>query len=195
MSNWIPFDAFVDRVRRHHHDGFTGLITGVSDAAHSFQIGFERGAIVLLTYRIRKGEEALRLLTRIERARIVEHPNREFSQADATVPDTATILSRLTAHALDDTGLAEGIDDFAAAASPPAARPAAGRGRPRLSAAMRETIESAAVHHFGPIGAMVCHEHIDDPSGDVRKIMLEIAHEVGASEADTRAFIQSVTGG
>ena len=49
------------------------------------------------------------------------------------------------------------------------------------------------MHHFGPIGAMVCEEHLHDAKGDVRSIMLGIAQEVGASEADTRAFFQSVS--
>ena len=50
MSNWILYDDFVDLVRNHHHDGFSGLITGVSEVKHSFQIGFDKGEIVLLNY-------------------------------------------------------------------------------------------------------------------------------------------------
>lgn len=32
MSNWICYDEFVDLVRNHHHNAFSGLITGVSEA-------------------------------------------------------------------------------------------------------------------------------------------------------------------
>ena len=35
-------------------------------------------------------------------------------------------------------------------------------------------------------------EHLDDPSGDVREIVFSIAKDVGASKADTEAFLQAV---
>ena len=58
---------------------------------------------------------------------------------------------------------------------------------------LKKAIESAAVHHFGPIGAIVCEQHLDRPRGDLRTVAMAIAREVGASEADTRAFFNSVS--
>ena len=81
MSNWIVYDDLVEQVRNLHHKAFSGLITGVSDDNHSFQIGFDQGAIILLTYRIKKGLAALQLITQIERARITEHPNSDLHEA------------------------------------------------------------------------------------------------------------------
>ena len=188
MSNWILYDDFVDLVRNHHHNEYTGLITGVSDNQHSFQIGFVEGEIVLLNYRIKKGMAALQLLTQIERAKIIEHPNTDIHEAGGNVPDTSTILSRLTANTLDDTTNTTDINDV------PQPRQTSTTSSPRsVDSKLRKIIETAAIHHFGPIGAMVCEEHLADPQGDVRRIMLKIAQDVGADEADTKAFFQSVS--
>ena len=103
MSNWILYDDFVDLVRNHHHNAFSGLITGVSDSKHSFQVGFVQGEIVLLTYRSKKGLQALPLITQIERAKITEHPGTDIQDANGEAIDTATVLSQLTANTLDET--------------------------------------------------------------------------------------------
>lgn len=187
MSNWILYDDFVDLVREHHHDGFSGLLTGVSDAQHSFQIGFVDGEIVLLTYRIKKGMVALQLITQIERAKITAHPNTDFQQAGDMGLDTSVVLSRLTANTLDD-GTATDIGDVPE--PPSSSRSNSSR---TIDSRLRKIIETAAIHHFGPIGAMVCQEHLANPDDDIRHVMLRIAQDVGASEADTRAFFQSVS--
>ncbi len=191
MSNWILYDDFVDLVRNHHHNAFSGLITGVSDTRHSFQIGFDRGEIVLLTYRIKKGMAALQLITQIERAKISEHPNSDIHETTGQVPNTSTVLSQLTASTLDNTDTTStNLQDIP---SPRRARRTPGAETVKVDARLKQIIETAAVHHFGPIGAMVCEEHLQDANGDVRAIMLGIAQDVGASDADTRAFFQSIS--
>lgn len=189
MSNWILYDDFVDLVRNHHHNAYTGLITGISDNHHSFQIGFDHGEIVLLNCRIKKGLAALQLITQIERAKITEHPNTDINDVGSNVPDTSTILSRLTANTLDDTTTTD-ISEV-----PAPQQTSKTSSKRSVDSRLRKIIETAAIHHFGPIGAMVCEEHLAKPEGDVRRIMLEIAQDVGASEADTKAFFQSVSRG
>ena len=103
VSNWILYDDFVNLVKTHHENAFSGLITGVSDERHSFQIGFDHGQIVLLSYRIKKGLAALPHLTQIERAKIIEHPNRDVPEMIGEVPDTDVVLSHLIATTLDET--------------------------------------------------------------------------------------------
>ena len=103
MTSWILYDDFVERVKNHSLNAFSGLITGVSDSSHSFQIGFDHGDIVLLTYRIKKGNAALQLITQIARAKITEHPGRNIQETSGDVPDTSSILSQLTAHTLNET--------------------------------------------------------------------------------------------
>jgi hypothetical protein len=189
LSNWILYDDFVDLVRRHHHNAFSGLITGVSDTRHSFQVGFDHGEIVLLTYRIKKGLQALPLITQIERAKITEHPTTDIQDATGDALDTSTVLSQLTAYTLDETTtLITDISDVPAPSQEsqiPASSP--------VDASTKKAIEAAAVHHFGPIGAMVCEEHLALPKGDIRAIALAIAQDVGASEVDTRAFFTSIS--
>ena len=188
MSNWIFYDDFVDLVRNHHHDAYSGLITGVSDRQHSFQIGFDQGNIVLLNYRIKKGLAALQLITQIERAKISEHANSDIHDSGSEVPDTNTILSRLTTNTLDDTTGKTDISDV------PAMRETSGSSSQRaVDSGLKKIIETAAIHHFGPIGAMVCEEHLTHAQGDVRAVMLKIAQDVGASEADTKAFFRMVS--
>ena len=188
MSNWILYDDFVNLVRNHHHDAYSGLITGVSDRQHSFQIGFDQGNIVLLNYRIKKGLAALQLITQIERAKISEHANSDIHDIGTEVPDTSTILSRLTANTLDDTNSTTDISDVLAMREP-----SGSKSQPAVDSGLKKIIETAAIHHFGPIGAMVCEEHLANAQGDVRGIMLKIAQDVGASEADTKAFFQMVS--
>ena len=191
MSNWILYDDFVDQVRNLHDKAYSGLITGVSDDNHSFQIGFDQGAIILLTYRIKKGMAALQLIIQIERARITEHPNSDIHEAAGEDLDTHEVLAQLTANTLDETTtMITSITDVPT-------RPQIGRPSDpnSVDAKLKRLIQTAAVHHFGPIGAMVCDEHLDDPQGDVRAIVFSIAQDVGASEADTEAFLQTVSNG
>ena len=191
MSNWILYDDFVDLVRDLHHNAYSGLITGVSDDNHSFQIGFDQGAIILLTYRIRKGLAALQLITQIGRAKITEHPNSDIHEAAGEDLDTHEVLAQLTAYTLDETTtMITSITDVPTL-------PQTGRTSSlgSVNAKLKRLIKTAAIHHFGPIGAMVCDDHLGDPPGDVRAIVFSIAQDVGASEADTEAFLRTVANG
>ncbi|MCP4470837.1 MAG: hypothetical protein GY815_09150 [Gammaproteobacteria bacterium] len=186
MSDWITYNDFVDMVRDHHHSGFTGLVTGVSDKQHAFKIGFNRGQIVLLTYRIRKGIQALELLEQIKHAKITEYPTSKGQYNMEGMPDTSTILSQLTSGTLDDTTVTK-ISDV------PELGSSANTFTKNIDPVMRKNIEVAAMHHFGPIGAMVCEELINDYRGDLRTLVFAIAQEVGADESDTRAFFESIS--
>jgi hypothetical protein len=191
VSNWILYDDFVDLVRDLHHSAYSGLITGVSDDNHSFQIGFDQGAIILLTYRIRKGLAALQLITQIGRAKITEHPNSDIHEAAGEDLDTHEVLAQLTANTLDETTtVITSITDVPTL-------PQTGRtsSLSSMDAKLKRLIQTAAIHHFGPIGAMVCDDHLGDPQGDVRAIVFSIARDVGASEADTEAFLRTVSNG
>ena len=188
MSDWLGYDDFVELVRNRHLQGFSGLITGVSDLRHSFQVGFDRGEIVLLTYRINKGSPALRLLTRVERVKVSEYPNADTPDGRDDVLDSGTIIARLVARTSDDTTTITRLDEKSIAAD---ATDITVPGM--LDENTRSAIESAAREHFGPIGEMICAEQLDAAEGDIRSIMLSIAHKVGASEEDTRAFLESVS--
>jgi len=189
VSNWILYDDFVDLVRNLHHNAYSGLITGVSDSNHSFQIGFDQGAIILVTYRIKKGMAALQLMTQIERAKITEHPHSDIHEAAGEGLDTSEVIAQLIANTLDETTtITANITDVPELQQ-------RNRSSAPVDAKIKQVIHSAAAHHFGPIGAMVCDERLGDSQGDVRAIVLSIAQDVGASEDDTEAFLQTVSNG
>ncbi len=168
MSNWMLYDEFVDLVRRYHHNRYSGLITGVSENQHSFQIGFESGEVVALSYCIKKGAAALELISQIERAKIAEHPIADIPGAGAGVPDTSTVLSQLTFSSHDDTSQ-NYIPVSQEIPVPPKASENTAAGP--LDSRLIQIIEAAAVHHFGPIGAVVCEEHLANPNGDLNSII------------------------
>jgi len=197
LSNWLAYDELVDLVRNYHHDGFTGLITGVSDNQHSFHIGFRSGQIVSLSYRILKGSAALEKMIQIDRAKVTELPNTQVPTSNADLPETSVILSRLTLEEnqeITDTMIQDRI-----VASTDVKQPAATKSsapQMTLDDSQIKTIKSAAVHHFGPIGAMVCEEFLSDAylsNYDLDTLLRRIAEEVGANNSDTRAFLNSVS--
>lgn len=185
MSNWILYDDFVDLV----HNAFSGLITGVSDSKHSFQVGFDHGEIVLLTYRVKKGWLALPLITQIERAKITEHPTTDIHDTTGDALDTHMVLSQLSANTLDETTtITTVINDLPA---PLQISQSVTRGP--LNTRTKKAIKAAAIHHFGPIGAIVCEQHLALSKTDLDTIALAIAEDVGASESDLRAFFNSIS--
>lgn len=190
MSHWLQYDEFIDRVRDNHHGGFSGLITGVSDTQHSFQIGFNSGDIILVTYRLLKGRAALNHIMRIEQAKITEHPSSDITQFKTDLPPTSDILTRLTSlSSVTETNL----DEITIPESKPnSPTPVTGIS----DAELKKVIETAAIHQFGPIGAMICEEHLTSISinkANFKTIMLRIAVDAGADESDTQAFVDSVT--
>lgn len=201
MATWIKYDQFVDLVRNHHHDNFSGLITGVTDDGHSFQVGFMNGDVVLLSYRILRGQQALEKIAQIKKARITQHHTPDITNItipQANLPDISTILSRLTTN-LEE----ENKPDISVLI--PAEHQQQQADKPRISntsvqqkpdSAKLANIKSAAIHHFGPIGAMVCDEYLSDSnlsSIELPVLLDRIVEDVGASDKDSQAFLHSVT--
>ena len=201
MSNWITYEQFVDRIRNHHHDKFSGLITGVNKSGHSFQIGFMNGDVVLLKYRIFRGLQALEKLALIKEARITEHQTPDITNItipQIDLPDINTILSRLTTNLDDNIEL-----DFSEVANPQPLTTdkdelnvPAGMAQKIPDNNRLESIKSAAIHHFGPIGAIVCDEYLSNSnlsSTQLSVLLHRITEDVGADDKDTRAFLQSIS--
>jgi len=197
LSNWLAYDDFVDLVRNHHHDGFTGLITGVSDNQHSFHIGFRSGQVVSMSYRILKGQAALEKLIQIDRAKITELPNTEGPVSSAELPETSTILSRLTME--DKQEITESMIQGQGLTTTEVTQPTRTKSsapQTTLDNNQLKTIKTAAVHLFGPIGAMVCEEYLSDANlsnNDLNTLLQRIAEEVGADKSDTSAFLKSAS--
>jgi len=190
VSDWIPYNEFVDLVCARHHSAYSGLITGISNQNHAFRIGYRDGEITLLRYRIKKGPEALRLISQIERVKITDHPNAQLPVNTGDVPDTNTILSQLTTRSLADTELSMDITDISELSDS-----SIGHNARSIDPVFRRRIEAAAVHYFGPIGAIVCAEHLDRSDTDLQSILLGISQDVGASDTDTKHFLERITAG
>lgn len=187
MSAWLSYEQFVERVKTRHLEAFTGLLTGVCESQHSFQIGFERGKIILLTCRLRKGMEALRLITRLTQVRIAEHPIPAMHAGRDDSINTQAVIEVLVARTADDTTTITRVDE-----SPARFEQTELTIPGLLDSRLRRAIEAAALNYFGPIGALLCEEQFEKPDGDVRSIIISIAREVDASEDDTRAFLHAV---
>lgn len=194
MSNWLIYDEFVEQIIDLHHEGFTGLVTGLSDNQHSFQIGFENGEIMLLAYRVSKGNLALDKMVKIESAKTSIHPTTQVSRIQVSMPNTRDILARLTSHTISgDSGFELSILEL----KEPEQRKTEYNGSKskKSNSKLKTAIESAAIHHFGPIASIICEKLLseNDVSGKSYKaVMTDIANEVDASKPDTDAFINSV---
>jgi hypothetical protein len=204
VSRLVSYEQLIDTLREHLRSGASGLITGVSENKHSFQIGLKEGKIVMLTYRIFKGAKALDKFLQMDSAKIIEHLNIDPPALQIDLPDTGTILTTLSMEqGMGGNTEASGMNYAPPAsfsqpepASSPNADQAASSGQLGIHPEQLQAIKSSAMHYFGPIGAMVCDEHLTSANlstTDLPSLLTRIANEVGASEADTRAFIDQVT--
>lgn len=202
MSTWITYDELVDLIRDHHYNKFSGLITGVSKHSHSFQIGFVNGDVALLKCRIFRGKAALEKIALLHEVRITQHHTPDITNItipQADLPDIKTILSRLTAGQHEDRGdetnfgienQLESVDIDTSGEAPAIAV------EQQADGARLEKIKVAAIHHFGPIGAMVCEDYLSDSNLSSTKLSVllqRIAEDVGANDKDTQAFLESVS--
>lgn len=190
MDHWLLLDEFVDLLKNHHRDGFTGLIAGITENKHSFRIGFDNGNIVLLSFRVEKGSAAMDKIELIQRAKITVHPTTDIPQLQPDLPTTSKILSRLT-------NTSPVTEKSISQVTEPVPKPDSFISTSRATdSKLRKIIEAAAVKHFGPAGLIACQRHLTHSSLnriDFQTLMLRIAVEAGANEADVQAFIDKVS--
>jgi hypothetical protein len=206
MSNGketISYANLVDLLRNHLRDGVSGLITGISEKQHSFQIGFEKGEIVFLTYRVFKSAAALDKLLLIDSAKIVEHLGVSPPSLQADLPDSGSIMARLAmGKSAAGSGELASANIASSAMSAPAPSPSAAdnnqastTAQTKIDVSKLDAIKRSAVHSFGPFGAMMCDKHLTPSSianTDLRTLLMRIAQDLGASDADTKAFIGQI---
>jgi hypothetical protein len=208
VNGTLSYAELVELLRLHLRDGISGLITGISDKQHSFQIGFEKGKIVFLSYRVLKSSAALEKILLIDSAKIVEHIGTSPPAHQFDLPDSSTIMSRL---AMGKFAVASGGETTAAAdtgVSPtpqPGSAPSSSEGSnqvlmssgvyAKIDVSQIDAIKRSAIHTFGPFGAMMCDKHLTPSSlasADLRTILTRIAQDLGASDTDTKTFINQV---
>ena len=202
MSETVSYDELIDLLRGYLTKGSTGLIAGLSDQKHSFQIGFHKGRIVLLTYRVFRGEAALENLLKVNQAKITEHLNVEPPDRGDGL-DTSMVMARLIMERDEPQGIgkSEDVTDYDDPTTELLTSPAPISPPPGASGIDREQIErikSSATHFFGPIASMVCEDYLTPEnlaSVDLRTLIARIAGELGASDSDMEDFFNSVSKG
>ncbi len=200
----VSYAELVNLIRIHLRDGISGLITGISEKQHSFQIGFEKGEIVFLTYRVFKSVAALEKLLLIDSAKIIEHLGGAPPSLQEDLPDSRSIMSRLTTgKSAADRGEFASANVGSSPKPAPDPRPFSEESKQvstppaqtKIDVSQLDTIKRSAVHSFGPFAAMMCDEHLT-PSNlaniELRTLLMRIAQDLGASDTDTRAFIDQI---
>ncbi len=201
MSNGkaaISYAELVDLLRTHLNDGISGLISGISENQHSFQIGFEKGKVISLTYRVFKSAAALDKLLLIEAAKIVEHLGATPPLVQADLPDSSTIMARLAAGksavGSASTGLVSTTEPGSAPSSVDSNQDSTAV-QTKIDVSQLDAIKRSAVHSFGPFAALMCDEHLTASNlanTDLSTLLMRIAQDLGASNADTKAFIDQI---
>jgi hypothetical protein len=201
----LSYAELVELLRAHLSDGKSGLITGISEKQHSFQIGFLKGEIVFLSYRVLKSLAALEKLLLIDSAKIVEHLGTSPPAQQFDLPDSSTIMARL---AMGKFAAASGetvAENTGVSPTPePGHAPLSSEGSNQVSTpstnakidvSQIDAIKRSAVHTFGPFGKIMCDKHLTPSSlanADLRTILTRIAQDLGASDTDTKAFISQI---
>jgi len=199
VDEMISYVALLNLLRVHLDDGISGRITGISEKQHSFQIGFEKGKIVFLTYRILKSAAALEKLRLIDAAKIVEHLGVSLPSQQVDLPDTETIMARLAmGKSAADSG-AIGNAGIGSSPTPPSSsaggKQVSSSAQVQVDVSQVDAIKRSAAHSFGPFGAMMCDKHLTPSNlanADLRTLLVRIAKDLGASDADAQAFIGQV---
>lgn len=189
MSAWLDYESFVELLHLQHRNGFSGLLTGVSGEKHSFHVGFSEGDIIYLSYRVVKGMAAIDKLLENDIFKAETFPM-DAPKSNLELPPTAEILSLFSKRTKHPAATTQATPSNKAPSSAGASGPT-----PVVDSALTRAIKDAAVHFFGPIGAMVCDDHlqsIDLNASNVSDLLKLIIDDVGASSKEGQAFIDRV---
>lgn len=140
ILHYAELMAELMRAYREKHTGSMFFLTPDNRMA---QINFDRGDIVFIYYRGKRGEDALRLLPEIQRARVIFEDESEAA-IRIPLPSTKNIIGYLT-----ESEAATRVLPMTARKSPAELR------------SPREIIEAALIRNVGPMGGMLCDEAFD----------------------------------
>ncbi len=176
QQDLIPFRRIVEMVREFCSQRRTGTVFIVSDDNRMAQVHLESGNIVALLCRGRRGQEALAGMRTMQNARL-RFDDHYLTADDSEQFDTGAVLEVLGG----------GVDARARAVerAPVAAPPAGGAGVGPVQAA---TLERILVQYIGPIGQIVCAEHVEK-AGNLKALIAMLAEEV-PDKAQAAQFVQ-----
>lgn len=161
----VPFSSIVDQLRQFCAQSRSGAVFIVSDDNRMAQVYLERGNIMMLSCRGRRGLDALSGMSSMRNAKMRFDENMALP-ADGEAFNSDAILALLS------DGAAGQAPQAAMAA--PAPRQAAARPRARASLA---TLEAVLANYIGPMAQIVCADHAD-AAGDLRALVMLLAAEI-----------------
>ena len=139
----LHYAELMAELMRAYREKRTGSMFFITPDNRMAQINFDRGEIVFIYYRGKRGEQALRLLPEILRARMVFEEEPEAA-IRIPLPSTQKIIGYLTEI------------ESATRVLPVTAKKSPGELR-----SPREVIEAALIRNIGPMGGMLCDEIFD----------------------------------
>ena len=136
----LHYAELMAELMRAYREKRTGSMFFITPDNRMAQINFDRGEIVFIYYRGKRGEEALQLLPEIQRARVVFEEEPEAA-IRIPLPPTQLIIGFLTEIESAKRVL-----------------PATAKKSPRELRSPREIIEAVLIRNIGPMGGMLCDE-------------------------------------
>jgi hypothetical protein len=168
QQDMIPFRRIVEMVREFCTQRRTGTVFIVSDDNRMAQVHLDGGSIVALLFRGRRGQEALAGMRTMQAARL------RFDDSYLTADDTERFNTNEVLEFLSGgvPARSRAVERVAAA---PAAPPQAGPGA--VTPAQAATLERILVQYIGPMGEIVCADHVAQ-AGNLKALITVLADEV-----------------
>lgn len=170
-NTYKPLPLLVDELRRLHRQRRTGTLFIATDDNHLLRAGLQDGEIISLSFRNRRGADALNPARQIRTGRARFEPGMLMScHGQQPLPSTPELL-----------------DYLSGGGAPPAAAPPETGG---LSERQRKVLEEELAEFIGPMAAIVCAEHLQGAS-DLETALAALASEIANADHARRFQTQA----
>lgn len=168
-----PLSRIVEHIKELCAQGRTGTLFLVSDENLMAQVHLERGDIVSLMHRNRRGLDALAVLGEMKNAKL------RFDEAYVTSSEKHALTTRA-------------IFDYLDSATPIAAEPVKASGSAAsnaLTAEVRATMQRILMTYVGPMAEIVCADHFERTS-ELRELAQSLAEEIPDPEQAAKFAVE-----
>lgn len=148
--DYLPLAQIIAELDSLCQAGRTGVLRITTDNNHTAQFGLEAGRIVSARYRIKRGQEALDLMKRVQAGQYSFEEGKSVNNEEATLPSSEEIFAQLGHAAASAPASAPAAPSVAA----PSAAPTSAAGE--FSTAAKIAFEDALAEHIGPMASIVC---------------------------------------
>jgi hypothetical protein len=177
QQDLIPFRRIVEMVREFCTQRRTGTVFIVSDDNRMAQVHLESGNIVALLCRGRRGQEALAGMRTMQAGRLRFDDN--YLTADSAEHfNTCDVLEALTGGVPARSRAVERLQPAAPRPAPVPVQAAPAQGGPgTVTPAQAAMLERILVQYIGPMGEIVCADHVAQ-AGNLKALIELLAEEV-----------------